>query len=398
VGEVKRLESVRARVRAVDPFRKDIVLAALFVAVGLVEISGLDGEGGDRAVTLVACGVAMSAVASRRRDPVVAAALFLGAALVQAPLDGFLTANSTVPFLAALLLLYSTGRYADGWRFPVAGGALAVGTMFALWFETGWEGAGELVWATFLFAVPLFVGRALRSRALLQAELRKKAERAERESNDAARAAVEDERARIAEELQTLVANGVSAMVVQAEAVPRALQAGGPARAAEALGAVEATGRDALHEMRRLLGVLRREGAGLELAPQPGLGRVEALAERAREGGLDVTLRVEGERRPLPPGVDLTAYRIVQDALDAAAEQQAGSAEVSIGYDERALRLTVRDDRDGGASDRIPGLIERVGLYGGNLRYGHRDDGRFALRVELPLDPAYHSSTAGVPA
>jgi signal transduction histidine kinase len=187
-------------------------------------------------------------------------------------------------------------------------------------------------------------------------------------------------------------------MVVQAEAVPRALNTGGPTLAAEALGAVEETGREALTEMRRLLGVLRRDGTGLELAPQPGLGRVEELAERAREGGLELTLRVEGERRPLPPGVDLTAYRIVQDALDAAADMHAAHAEVRIGYDERALKLSMRDDRDGGASDRMPGLVERVGLYGGNIRYGHRDDGRFALRVELPLDPAYRPAETGAPA
>ena len=383
--------------RAIDPYRKDVALAALFVAAGLIELGRLDAGGGDRGVTVVACIVALSAVAFRRRDPFAAAVLFVGASMLQGPLDGFLTENSTTPFLAALLLMYSTGRYAGGWRFPVAAVMFVVGTMLALWLETGWEGADEVVWAIFLFTLPVFAGRALRSRSLLQAELREKAMRAEHEREEAAAAAVEEERARIAEELQALVANGVSAMVVQAQAVPRALEAGGPPKAAEALGAVEETGRDALTEMRRLLGVLRRDG-GLELAPQPGLGRVEALLERARDAGLDVALRVEGEHRPLPPGVDLTAYRIVQDAVDAAAEQDAARAEVLIGYEERTLRIRVRDDRRGGASDRIPGLIERVGLYGGNLRYGHRDDGRFALHVELPLDPAYSPAELGSPA
>ncbi|HET8820328.1 MAG TPA: histidine kinase, partial [Thermoleophilaceae bacterium] len=215
--------------------------------------------------------------------------------------------------------------------------------------------------------------------------LREKAERADGEREDRARTAVEDERARIAGELQALVANGVSAMVVQAQAVPRALDAGGPAQAATALAAVEDTGRDALSEMRRLLGVLRRDGDALELAPQPGLGRVEALVERNRERGLGVELRIEGERRSLPPGIDLTAYRVVEDALDAASERGAVAAEILLRYTSGELQLQVTDDRRGGGSDRLPGLRDRVGLYGGHLRAAHVDD-TFRLRARLPLE------------
>jgi signal transduction histidine kinase len=196
---------------------------------------------------------------------------------------------------------------------------------------------------------------------------------------------VEDERSRIASELQAVVANGVTVMVVQAEAVPRLLSAGEPKQAEEAFAAIEETGRDALAEMRRLLGVLRREGDRPELAPQPGLGRLDALVERAREGGLEVSVREEGAARPLPPGVDLTAYRIVQDALEAAAEQGASRAQVLVRFGERELDLGVRDDREGGPSSRLPGLRDRAKLYGGYVDAGPAGEW-FALRARLPIE------------
>ena len=385
MGSVNRLGSARARVGAIDPFRKDVALAALFVVAGAIEMSLIDSEGRDRSVTLLASVFATSALVLRRRSPLAAAAIFVVPSLAQALLDGFLTSYGTAPFVAMLLLLYSLGRYADDHRFAPAAALLSVGMTIAIVVEAGLE-ASELFWVVFLFGLPLLAGRALRSRALLQAELREKARLAEEAREVRARGAAEEERARIAAELQTIVANGLSAMVVQAETVPRALDSHGPARAAEALTAIEETGRDALTEMRRLLGVLRRDGDGLELAPQPGIGRVKALVRRVRERGLEVELTVEGEPRPLPPGVDLTAYRVVEDALEAAAEQGAASADVVLLYQSDQLRLQVEDDRRGDASQRLPGLRDRVGLYGGHLRAGRLDEGGFRLRATLPLE------------
>jgi signal transduction histidine kinase len=178
----------------------------------------------------------------------------------------------------------------------------------------------------------------------------------------------------------------VTAMVVQAEAVPRVLAAGDTARASESLAVIEETGRHALMEMRRLLGVLRREGEQAALAPQPGLGRVEALVERRRERGLDVDLRIEGDRRELAPGVDLTAYRVLEDALDAAIDQGADEACVLVRYRDGEVQLEVRDDRIGGPSQRLPGLRDRVGLYGGHLSAGRDGDVHFRLRARLPLE------------
>jgi signal transduction histidine kinase len=386
LGLVRRWEELRARIGAMDPFRVDVAIAALFVVGGTIEFALLiDPDGRNQPVTIAACVVALSSLAFRRRDPLIAAAIFAVPALIQAPLDGYFTSNGTAPFVGVILLFYSVGRYADGRRLAAAATLLASSTWAAIVIESGFV-LEDTFWLLFIFGLPLLAGRALRSRVLLQAELREKAERAERDRVERARGAVEDERVRIAAELQTLVANGLSAMVVQAEAVPRALSSGDRGGAGVALAAIEETGRDALTEMRRLLGVLRRDGDGAQLTPQPGLARLEALVERNRERGLDVDLRVEGARRTLSPGVDLTAYRVIEDALEAATEREADRAEVLLRYREGELQLQVSDDRHGAPSARLAGLRDRVGLYGGHLGAGPSDEGGFRLRASLPLE------------
>jgi signal transduction histidine kinase len=375
-----------------DPFRVDVALAALFIAAGVIELALIDPENGSLGLTLAAGVVALSSLAFRRRNGMLAAVIFVVPVFTQSIAGGYFTTNTTTPFVAVLLLLFSVGRYEDA-RFGAATAVLTIGTTATIFLEDGFE-PEEFFWAVFLFGLPILAGRALRSRALLQAELREKAEAAERERVERARSAVEDERVRIAAELQALVANGLSAMVVQAETVPRTLDAGDFAGAESALAAVEETGRDALTEMRRLLGVLRRNGDGAELAPQPGLPRVLALVERIREGGLPVELRIEGREEArvarggsgLPPGVDLTGYRVVEDALEAASEQGATAAQLLIRYTPDELRIQVTDDRQGGASERLPGLKERVGLYGGHLSAARLDEGGFRLRARLPVE------------
>ena len=370
----------------VDPFKVDIAIAALFMLVAAIELYHLDSEGHNRPVTMVAGVICLSSLAFRRRNTLLAAVIFSVPTVLQAFFDGFLTKNSTTPFVGMILLLYSVGRYADGWRLRATLAILVSSLVLTLGVEVGFDGFSDILWLTFLFGLPVLAGRSLRGRALLQAELREKAERAERDRVERSRTAVEDERIRIATELQELVANGLSAMVVQAGAVPRAVDAGDTARAGAALAAVETTGRDALTEMRTLLGVLRREGDGAQLAPQPGLARLDALVERTRDRGLEVSLGLDGGRRELPPGIDLTAYRVIEDALDAAAENAARVADVLVRYTPRELQLQVNDDRSAGDSDRLAGLRERVGLYGGHLRAGALDSGGFRLRATLPLE------------
>ena len=381
------LQSMHARARGLDPLHADAILAVLFAVFAVIEAFNVAPEGEDGlAITVAAAVVSSSAVAVRRRDPLAAAALFGIPVAAQALLGGFLLHDATVPFLVLLVLLYSIGRYAEGHRFWIGVPLVIVASGNALALESSLEQQDNFFWFAFLMILPALAGRALRSRALLQHELREKAEQAELRREDSARRAVEDERERIASELQAVVANGVTAMVVQAGAVPRMLAAGETGHAGQAFAAIEETGRDALAEMRRLLGVLRRDDERPELAPQPGLGRLDALVERAREGGLEVSVREDGDARPLTPGIDLTAYRILQDALEAAAEKGASRAEVLVRYAERELVVGVRDDRDGGASHRLPGLMDRAHLYGGFLEAGREGD-RFALRARLPIEP-----------
>ena len=213
---------------------------------------------------------------------------------------------------------------------------------------------------------------------------------AERERDVAAREAVVEERARIARELHDAIAHNVSMMVVQAGAERRVLDGrGGSTR--EVLETIERIGRGALTEMRRLVGMLRSD-TGDELAPQPGLSELPTLVKQVREAGLPVELRVEGEPRELPVGIELSAYRIVQEALTNALKH-AGEAHASVRvhYGAQSLELEIVDDGGGIAAPvasgghGLVGMRERVALYGGRLDASHKPGGGFAVRVLLPI-------------
>jgi signal transduction histidine kinase len=177
-------------------------------------------------------------------------------------------------------------------------------------------------------------------------------------------------------------------MVVQGS-VARRLAPSDPDRAALAFAAVESTGREALTEIRSLLGVLRRDDEELALAPQPSLRHLSSLIARTRAAGLPVELAVEGEPTPLTAGVDLTAYRVVQEALRSALEQgEAGRAAVRVRYDDDHVDLRVLDDGRVAPARELPGVRERVTLYGGQLRAGARPDGGHGVRARLPLGGA----------
>jgi len=204
--------------------------------------------------------------------------------------------------------------------------------------------------------------------------------------------AVAAERATIARELHDVIAHSVSVMTVQAGAA-RLLLDQDPPRARESLIAVEETGRQALGEMRRLLGILRGDEHETDLAPQPGIADIGALVEQIRAAGLPVDVVVEGERKRLPPGVDLAAYRVVQEALTNALKHAgAARAQVSIRYGATALELVVTNNGTARVNGRrghgLIGLRERVALYGGHFEAGPRPDGGYAVRASLPLDRA----------
>jgi signal transduction histidine kinase len=184
-----------------------------------------------------------------------------------------------------------------------------------------------------------------------------------------------------------VIANGLTAMVVQAEAVPRAVAAG-DARAAEAvLGRIEATGRDSLAETRRLLGVLRPADDAPSLVPQPTLASLEGLAERLRTEDLAVELVYEGEPVQLAPGPDLAAYRVVEEALAAAAANGARSATIAVRFEPGSVEVDVSDDRGDFDRDEDPvaQLRDRLGLYGGRIR-AEREGGAFRVLARVPVD------------
>jgi signal transduction histidine kinase len=244
-------------------------------------------------------------------------------------------------------------------------------------------------------------GDSRRVRRLQIEMMEERAVRAERERDEQARVAVQEERTRIAREMHDILAHSVSVMVVQAGAARR-LVARDPGAAGEAAAQVEATGRDALREMRRVVGVLRagpdgeREGvAPMELEPQPALCDVAALVDGYRDAGLDVRLRTDGAPRALASGVELAAYRIIQEALTNTMKHAGPArAEVRIGFGDDALTVVVADDgrgpgfepgRDGHG---LAGMRERVGVYDGDLDAGPHPGGGFRVRARLPFDRA----------
>ena len=293
-------------------------------------------------------------------------------------------------FLPVVILTYSVAAYSDR-RRALAGLALVlVGLILHEAFDPLNRSMLNLAGAIpfDLAAVAAWLGGAyLRTRRLYVAELRDRADRAEREREERVRSATAQERARIARELHDAVAHAMSVIVVQAEAAEEVL---GPdsERARVPLQRIQRLGREGLTEMRRLLGVLRQDNEP-ELAPQPGMASVAALVDQVRAAGLPVTMKVEGDPRPLPAGVDISAFRIVQEALtNALRHAHATHATVVVRYGD-PLVLEISDNGVGGspragAGHGLVGMRERVSLYGGGLELDSADGRGFRIRATLP--------------
>jgi len=251
---------------------------------------------------------------------------------------------------------------------------------------------GDVIFTPVLFAIGWLVGYALREGAEKSEAAEERAARAEREREAAARVAVAEERGRIARELHDVVAHAVSVMVLQVGAV-RHRMTETDSRDRETLEHVEHAGRMALAEMRRLLNAMRQDGEEAELLPHPGLDNLESLVDDVRAAGLPVRLEIRGDAVALPPGLDLSAYRIVQEGLtNALKHARASQAEVDVQYTATELRLEVRDNGPGGPSPNggvghgLVGVRERVKIFGGDMTAGTSRAGGFVLRARLPLD------------
>ena len=292
-------------------------------------------------------------------------------------------------FLIGLVAAFLLGNLRDLRRAGL-GLAIVVGASTILVYNIPGVSVDQLVFIPVDFAVAWIAGLAVRAR-VEQAEVAEShATQAEQERDAAARVAVAEERARIARELHDIVAHAVSVMVLQVGAVRHQL----PEAMAEdrnALKSVEQAGRGALAEMRRLLSVMRRDGDGLELAPQPGLDGLDSLVQEIGRAGLPVELHLDGERFPLPPGIDLSAYRIVQEGLtNALKHARANHAEVTVRYGPDEVEIEVHDDGTGatpsdGYGHGLIGIRERVRLYGGEMTAGRTNGGGFTLSTRLPL-------------
>lgn len=323
----------------------------------------------------------------RRRYPLALAVVVATTGVAEYLVAGF--HDSIVGLLAWVLVPYTIGAHIrDGRRAAVAfaislTGGLVVGIAHGP--RTLWNIVALLV----IQVSPLLGGLWVRQLRLRAATLEQLTHQLEREREERARTAVAEERARIARELHDEVAHAMSVIAVQADAAEGAL-ARDPALVERPLLAIRATARDALADMRRVLGGLQGDEAR-DRSPDPGLERIGALVEQARAAGLDVDVQVEGEPMPLPPSLDLAAFRVVQEGLTNVRKHAAAKrVEITVRYERDAVSVEVSDDGDGsgtgggGGGRGLTGLRERVGLLGGDFVAGPRRQG-FALCARLPL-------------
>ncbi len=371
--------------RALSPFRLDLLVGALLLVEAQLELALLvPSPSPHRALAAATLVAVATGLALRRRAPLAGVLLVFGAGTILQSLYHPYTDHLFLPFFTVFVASFSLGMYAERRSF-LAGLVLGTALAAAMTIVDREADVSSYVFSVAVTMVgPALIGRQLRDRARLNRTLRERAASLERHRAGAAERAVTDERTRIAGELDDVVAHALSAMTVQA-AGARRLVTTDPARAREAFAAVEETGRDALDELRRLLGVLRRADEEIALAPQPSLRHAASLVRRA---GLPVDLRTDGDVSALPAGLDLTAYRVLQEALAAAERSHAGRAAVRVRRAGDAVELEVLDDGPEGEARTLIGVGERVALYGGRLTSGPRESGGHAVRARLPLGAA----------
>jgi signal transduction histidine kinase len=364
----------------------DAVLAAAVFAVSLAVISHAGFDRADRDLDLlggVLAALAAWPLAARRLAPLPVFALVTAAT---SALYGF--RYGLGPPIAFAIALYSFAENRDETRPRMWTAALvaSLAVLLGPHLILG-EFAPELLLGSVVWAAAWFAGDRARLRRERLAELEERALRAEREAERERRLAAAEERTRIARDLHDSAGHAINVILVQAGAA-RLLQEQDLGRSREALETIEEVARDTLDEIDQLVRALRENGSAPGVEPPPGLAALETLAERHRASGLDVTVTVDGPRRPLAPGVDQAAYRILQEALTNAARHGRGSADVEVAFGSRAVKITVTnaarpDAADHGGGHGIVGMRERASLLGGSLDAG-ASDGLFSVRARLP--------------
>ncbi|MGO1025326.1 sensor histidine kinase [Streptomyces rubiginosohelvolus] len=396
--------------RLYDFIRRHPTGVDVFWAVFLLGLSGMSMvsgmyDAGREEIVAVPVALGFSTVVALRRK---AAEKMLLLAILVGVVQLVFNVRPGVGNFAMLVITYTVATVGERWASRLALiGSLSAAALSQLRWEAEPGGSWvQVIFVTVIMTVPFVLawvlGDSLRTRRAYFDQLEERAARLEREREAQSKVAVAAERARIARELHDVVAHNVSVMVVQADGAAYVMDAA-PDQAKQALETISGTGRQALAEMRRLLGVLRTGDApeGGEYVPQPDVEQIEDLVAQVRQTGLEVDFKVEGTPRPLPSGVELTAYRVVQEALTNTRKHGGpdAGASVRLVYFDDGLGLLIEDDgrgaahelyEDGGADGAGHGMIgmrERVGMVGGTLDAGPRPGGGFRISALLPLKP-----------
>jgi signal transduction histidine kinase len=371
---------------------EDVALAGAFLVVAALEI-GFSSEPSEVSRPLLGAMalVTTAALVWRRRAPFASALVVFGTLTLVAV---FWQTSGLWMALVAVVAVYSVAAHTERLPALIAAGLWCVGGALPIAQEDNrdiWDFVGNyLFFALLLTAAPWIAGRVVRRRQARAAQLQERVVAVERESDERARAAVGEERLRIARELHDVVGHALGVIVVQAGA-ERATLSRAPDSTHDTLLTIERTGRAALGEMRRLLDLMRGAGDDIALAPQPTLEQLPRLIDELRAAGLPVEVRIEGRPRPLAPGVDLAVYRIVQEALTNTLKHSGRArARVTIRYAAAGLELEITDDgaasagpADGDGHGLI-GMRERVALHHGSLATGALPGGGFAVTARLP--------------
>ena len=379
---------LRRSIGNVNPTVLDALIGTAFVIVAIVGAfagsSNVDYRDADAISVIVSITVAVPYF-FRRRAP-------LATLLLSVPGVVFLSLRNYQTGATPTMLIvgvYTVAAYSDRTKRAIGMGSIVLGlTILGVAGTKALDGPSlalnfAIYTATFLF------GSAVRNRRLYGEQLEARADLLERERDEEARRAVAEERLRIAQDLHDVVAHSMGVIAVQAGVGAHVIDTD-PAEAKKSLEAISRTSRASLAEIRRMLGVLR-EDDGAQYAPAPGLAELERLTQGVRDAGLAVEISIEGSRCDLPPGVDFTAYRIVQESLTNVLKH-AGKAKalVTIAYEPAALRIEVVDDGRGVNGRATPGghglmgMRERAGVYGGSFEAGPRAGGGFRVSVRLP--------------
>jgi signal transduction histidine kinase len=382
--------------RAIDPHAVDALVALALTVAALVTVIGrINGDDEFRNNDFLGTALVLLQtlpLAVRRVAPLGALVVINSAIGVHAAMGYEMVQAGT---FGSLIALYGAASLTDSRRGIVA--ALIMVPAFAIFFATNRQefGVGEIASICGTWAVGWFLGTYIRIRGEQAEAAGERADWLERDRDVRAREAVADERARIARELHDMVGHALNLIVIQAGGAQRVFESR-PELARQSLASIESSGRQALSDMERMLEILRvAEGPDQVLSPQPGLRQVDSLAAHVSEAGLPVEVAVEGSPTELPSSVDLSAYRIVQEALTNSLKHAGASrAKVSIRYGPHSLELEVTDDGRGrserGPSDEeggrgLIGMRERVALFGGELSAGPMPEGGFRVLARLPL-------------